>query len=135
LVFNIGTVVLVALYVMDPGGDDDPTNVSLNQDLPSISPAAPTILPAFLSPVPVTQSPLVALSDAPTISSNTITVTTTYSVIVPFGNKNGVTPESVAPDLIASMEVLAPVTARSSNQAKTRMIAVITVQLPTSIEN
>jgi hypothetical protein len=60
LVFNIGTVVLVALYVMDPGGDDDPTNVSSNQDLPSISPAAPTILPAFLSPVPVTQSPLVA---------------------------------------------------------------------------
>jgi hypothetical protein len=95
--------------------------------------------PAVPSAAPVTQSPSVALSDAPTISSNNITVTATYSAIAPFGKANGVTPESVAPDLIASMDLLAPqvlleVTA-SSNQAQKRVLAVLTVQLRTSIEN
>jgi hypothetical protein len=142
----IGAVVFVVLYVVDPGGDDDPTNVSSNRDLPTIGPAAPspapatpTISPAFPSPAPVTQSPSVALSVYPTISFNEITVTTTYSAIVPFGKENGVTPESMAPDLIASMDLLAPQVlldvTTSSNQVKRRILAVIIVQLPTSIGN
>jgi hypothetical protein len=111
---------------VDRGGDDNPTNL-------------PTIPPAAQNPAPVTQSPSVALSDAPTTFLNEIPVTTTYSATVPLGKENGVTPESVAPDLIASLDRLAPqvlleVTA-SSNQAKRRILAVTTVQLPTSIES
>jgi hypothetical protein len=142
----ICAVVLVAFYIVDPGGDDDPTNVSSNRDLPTIAPAAPspapatpTISPAFPSTAPATQSPSVALSVSPTISLNEISVTTTYSAIVPFGKENGVNLESVTPDLIAIMDLLAPQVllevTTSSNQVKRRILAVITVQLPTSIEN
>jgi hypothetical protein len=125
--FVIGAAVLIVLlFVVDPAA-------------PSPAPATPTTPPAFPSSAPVIQSPSVALSDAPTISSNNITVTATYSAIVPFGKANGVTPESVAPDLIASMDLLAPQVllefTASSNQAKKRIIAGIAVQLPTSIEN
>jgi hypothetical protein len=143
----IGIAVLIVLYVVNPLGENQPkSQASSNLDVstPTVAPAspapaAPTTPPVFPSPAPIIQEPSVALSDAPTIFSNAITVTTTYSAIVPFGKENGVTPESMAPDLIASMDLLAPqvlleVTA-SSNQAKRRILAVITVQLPTSIGN
>jgi hypothetical protein len=119
----IGIAVLIVLFVLDPFGEKQPI---------------PTVVPA--SPVPATPTiPPIFPSPAPTISSNKITVTTSYLAIVPFGKENGVTPESVAPDLITSMNLLAPQVlledTASRKQAKRRILSVITVQLPTSIEN
>ena len=144
--FCLGSVGLVALYIVDPGGDVDPIDAYSVGDLPTFvptvrpnaTPTAPTGSPIGQNIPPPTESPTATATDQPT-SLNQMTVTTTYSVNLPFGKENSVTSMSVVPDLISSMDLLAPqvlleVLAKR-NQLNRRILALVEVQLPTSIEN
>jgi hypothetical protein len=133
--------VAALLFALLGGKDDGPEEkiITFESDTPTTS--SPTIAPSIRPPtIPTrapafaTLSPTVTESENPTEFTPEAIININYDTLIPNGTAANISSSDFIPDLIASMDILAPQVWLEANAAAgSRFLAEATVQRPTSI--
>ena len=140
----LGVIAIVAICVALLGGnDDDPGKevLTFQSDPPTSS--SPTIAPSTRPPtIPTkapafaTLSPTVPESETPTVFMPETIVNINYDMLIPNGTAANISSSDFIPDLVASMDILAPQVWLEANAATgSRFLAEASVQSPSSVSN
>jgi hypothetical protein len=141
VIFFVIAVVAI-LFALLGGNDDDPKKVlAFQSDRPTTS--SPTIAPSTRPPTVPTSAPVFATlmptvteSETPTVFTPEAIVNIIYDMLIPNGMAGDIAASAFIPDLIASMDILAPQVWLEANAAAgTRFLAETTVQSPSSISD
>jgi hypothetical protein len=141
VIFAVIAVAALCLALLG-GKDDDPEVKVFTFETDPPTTSAPTIAPSTRpptiptkAPVFATLSPTVTESETPTVFTPEAIVTINYDLLIRNGTAANISSTDFIPDLIASMDILAPLVWLEANAASTgiRFLAEATVQTPTSI--